>query len=153
MVGAVPWASKERASNRTHNVWTSNNIWSSVFGVLPAVKMRGVAEGEYLHQDFFIIMDRLFGTLDQRINAWKKVLDKNNGICCGIGKNKEVFLQILKERMIVAYDLAVAFMYLHENRSVATINFHHQFAVLFLCPSPLLFRAYKNSCLYLQIGV
>ena len=78
--------------------------------------MRGVAAGEYLHQDFFIIMDRLFGTLDQRVNAWKKVLSQNSGMCCGFGKNNEVFLQVLKERMIVAYDLAVAFMYLHENR-------------------------------------
>jgi len=80
--------------------------------------MRGVASGEYLHQDFFIIMDRLFGTLDQRIKAWKKVLTKHSGGCCGCGKDNDVFLQILKERMIVAYDLAVAFMYLHENRLV-----------------------------------
>lgn len=77
--------------------------------------MRGVASGEYLHQDFFIIMDRLFGTLDQRVNAWKRVLKKNSGFC-GVGKNHKVFHQVLKERMIVAYDLAVAFMYLHENR-------------------------------------
>jgi len=82
------------------------------------VKMRGVAAGDYLHQDFFIIMDRLFGTLDQRANAWKKLLAKNSGCLCGIGKNHEVFHQVLKERMIVAYDLAVAFMYLHENRLV-----------------------------------
>ena len=52
----------------------------------------------------------------QRANAWRKLLAKNSGCCCGIGKNKEVFHQVLKERMIVAYDLAVAFMYLHENR-------------------------------------
>merc|ERR1719491_714822 len=71
------------------------------------VKMRGVAAGDYLHQDFFIIMDRLFGTLDQRANAWKKLLAKNSGCLCGIGKNHEVFHQVLKERMIVAYDLAV----------------------------------------------
>ncbi|CAB9498375.1 Inhibitor of nuclear factor kappa-B kinase subunit beta [Seminavis robusta] len=82
------------------------------------VKMRGVAAGSYLNQDFFIVMDRLFGTLDQRINAWKKLLSKNSGCCCGFGKNHEVFMQVLKERMIVAYDLAVAFMYLHENRLV-----------------------------------
>jgi len=80
--------------------------------------MRGVADGEYLNPDFFIVMDRLFGTLDQRLNAWKKVLDKNSGVCCGIGQNHDVFRQILKERMIVAYDLAVDFMYLHENRLV-----------------------------------
>lgn len=82
------------------------------------VKMRGVAAGDYLHQDFFIIMDRLFGTLDQRVNAWRKVLQQNSGKCCGFGKNNDVFTQVLKERMIVAYDLAVAFMYLHENRLV-----------------------------------
>ena len=33
--------------------------------LIGSVKMRGVADGEYLHQDFFIVMDRLFGTLDQ----------------------------------------------------------------------------------------
>ena len=83
---------------------------------LSIVKMRGVAIGPYCHQDFFIIMDRLFGTLDQRINAWKKVLNEHSGNCCGFGKNMDCFHQILKERMIVAYDLAAAFMYLHENR-------------------------------------
>ena len=37
--------------------------------------MRGVAEGDYLHQDFFIIMDRLFGTLDQVSTGLQRLRD------------------------------------------------------------------------------
>lgn len=119
---------------------------------LIAVKMRGVAAGEYLHQDFFFIMDRLFGTLDQRVNAWRALLKKNSGFC-GFGKNKDIFHQVLKERMIVAYDLAVAFMYLHENRSVLAshpisfgravcLSHSHHLAVL-IVPFRLVYRDIK----------
>jgi serine/threonine protein kinase len=34
-------------------------------------KLRAVADTNPFHQDFFIVIDRLFGTLDDRINDWK----------------------------------------------------------------------------------
>jgi len=87
------------------------------------IKMRGMAQGELVHEDFFIILDRLHETLDEKINGWFKQ-DKKNHRCggllgtMGIGLNKEATKELLQERLTVSYDLAAAFMYLHENRLV-----------------------------------
>ena len=72
-----------------------------------------------MNKDFFIIMDRLHGTLDQRINTWYHDEKRHHGSVFGIiGKNKKFLRDLLIERMTVAYDLAAAFMYLHENRLI-----------------------------------
>lgn len=74
-----------------------------------------------MHEDFFIILDRLHETLDEKINEWFKQ-DKKNHRCggllgsMGIGLNKEASKELLLEQLTVSYDLAAAFMYLHENR-------------------------------------
>lgn len=57
-------------------------------------------------------------TLDQKINEWSKHLKKNSGHFLGIGKRPLLLKELLVERMTVAYDLAAAFFYLHENRLV-----------------------------------
>lgn len=71
-----------------------------------------------IDKDFFIILDRLHGTLDQRINTWYHLEKKHQGSVFGLGKNKKMLRELMIERMTVAYDLAAAFMYLHENRLV-----------------------------------
>jgi len=71
-----------------------------------------------LDKDFFIIMDRLHSTLDQRINTWYHEEKRHHGSVFGIGKNKKLLRELMIERMTIAYDLAAAFMYLHENRLV-----------------------------------
>ena len=80
------------------------------------IKIRGVCDGNMLQKDFFFIMDRLYGTLDQRMSHWSKRAKKAGGGVMGIGKNKVALKQLLLERMIVGYDRAAALMYLHENR-------------------------------------
>jgi len=69
-------------------------------------------------KDFFIIMDRLHGTLDGRINKWYHEDKRHHGHVFGLGKNKKLMRALMIERMTIAYDLAAAFMYLHENRLV-----------------------------------
>ena len=84
------------------------------------VKMRGMASGDLVSGDFFIILDRLFGTLTHRMNEWHADKKKNSGkkFLGGLGKNKDALKKNLVDRMTVAYDLAAAFFYLHENRLV-----------------------------------
>jgi serine/threonine protein kinase len=64
------------------------------------------------------VMDRLYGTLDQRINQWRKKQKECTGGFLGLGKKKSMLKELLVDRMTVAYDLAAAFFYLHENRCV-----------------------------------
>jgi len=78
-----------------------------------------MASGPTVDEYFFIILDRLFQTLDQKINDWFKVAKRNTGkFPFGLGKKKKALNQLMVDRMTVAYDLAAAFFYLHENRYV-----------------------------------
>ena len=93
-------------------VYSDSSLWAFV------VKMRGIAKGNIVDKDFFIILDRLHGTLDQRIITWRREHKRHQGSVFGIGKHKKVLRDLMIERMTVAYDLAAAFMYLHENRLI-----------------------------------
>jgi hypothetical protein len=57
-------------------------------------------------------MDRLYGTLENKLDAWERELAMNKG-CCGNVKTNNVTKELLKERLLVAYDLSTAFNYLH----------------------------------------
>ena len=79
--------------------------------------MRGMCAGPLVSDDFFIILDRLYETLDKRMRKWHTQNKKNmKGICFGLCKKKQPIMDLMVERMMVAYDLAAAFFYLHENR-------------------------------------
>lgn len=80
------------------------------------VKMRAVGSGPSLHHNFFIVMDRLYQTLDKRVKEWRDAHRSAKGNIFGIGAKKEELRTLLLERMVVAYDLASAFEYMHENR-------------------------------------
>lgn len=88
--------------------------------------MRGYSTGPMLRRDFFIIMDRLYETLDQRIQSWGAELHPHgeSGIlktlfgCRGGSKeqNEDLEHTILLQRFMAAYDLASAFTYMHQNK-------------------------------------
>lgn len=80
--------------------------------------MRGFASGPFLDPRFFIVMDRLYEILDAKIKRWAETESKHSGGLLGILGNKPVLNQLLIERLIVAYDLAAAFCYMHDNRYV-----------------------------------
>lgn len=82
------------------------------------VKMRGMSTGPMLDSGFFIIMDRLYETLMQKMHVWGDRKSKNRGKLFGIGANKSELDQLMVERMTVAYDLAAAFWYMHEHKLV-----------------------------------
>ena len=78
--------------------------------------MRGLAKGNLVDKDFFIILDRLHETLDERVKTWHSNEKRHKGVAFGLGKNPTILRQMLVDRMTVAYDLASAFWYLHENK-------------------------------------
>jgi serine/threonine protein kinase len=49
---------------------------------------------------------------------WRKTEKNCKGFMLGLGKKRHVLKELLVERMTVAYDLAAALFYLHENRLV-----------------------------------
>jgi len=79
------------------------------------IKIRAIATTEYLHKDFFVILDRLYNTLEKEIDKWGSKQRKNSvmgKILDMKGKKKK---NLLIDKLNVAYDLASALSYLHGN--------------------------------------
>ncbi|KAG7349944.1 protein kinase domain containing protein [Nitzschia inconspicua] len=79
------------------------------------VKMRGYSNTPRLSLDTFIVMDRLYGTLDERMQTWIQTNAMYKG-CCGMTKDSVATQDLLKERLLVAYDLSVALAHMHSLR-------------------------------------
>jgi hypothetical protein len=93
----------------------------TLFYMCILVKIRAVAAGkDIVRDDFFIIMDCLQCTLDQKLwSEWPRAQKEHGGKFCGlIGRNKETMKSLLVTRMTVAYDLARAFSYMHDHQLV-----------------------------------
>ena len=67
-------------------------------------------------------MDRLYGTLNDMIATWKKEYSGVKGKLFGIGADKVSIHELVLERMKVAYDLAVAFDFMHSKKYVTRGN-------------------------------
>ena len=87
----------------------------AVFNHPHILKLRGLGSTGYLHEEFFILLDRLYNTLEAQCKKWslrlhttsfKKLMDIK-------GKYKKDFLL---ERMAIAYDIAAAVHHMHENK-------------------------------------
>lgn len=77
------------------------------------VKMRAVAYGSPYDPDYFLILDKLYDTLHQRILKWKK---RKIGGVFGAKKKKQMAFWI--ERVTVGYDLANGLKYMHKNKVI-----------------------------------
>lgn len=93
--------------------------------------MRGQSTGPVLQRNNFIVLDRLYETLDERIKQWenelypdgrpgvmKKLLSRQRRSKTSKQAQEQREHDILLQRMIVAYDLAAAFSYMHQNKYV-----------------------------------
>jgi len=76
------------------------------------IKMRAMSMGDMCHPNAFIILDRLYDTLQDRIEQWKK--RDSNGINKLFDFQKKRQKQFFAERLTVAYDVASALAYLHD---------------------------------------
>eukprot|EP00934_Nitzschia_sp_Nitz4_P001057 Nitzschia sp. Nitz4//scaffold161_size51353//39683//41162//NITZ4_006956-RA/size51353-augustus-gene-0.52-mRNA-1//-1//CDS//3329537933//1057//frame0 len=76
------------------------------------IKMRAVEAGEPISPDYFIVLDRLYDILPDRLRKWKK--RKGGGLkkLLDVGGKKATAFWL--ERLAVAYDIACALNYLHE---------------------------------------
>jgi len=93
--------------------------------------MRGYSAGPMLDGHSFIVLDRLYETLDQKIVEWRNDSKELHSVVKKAGALKSMFSSgssaakkhrqeaehdLLLKRMLVAYDLASAFTYMHQNK-------------------------------------
>lgn len=80
------------------------------------IRMRGAA-GQPGGPSFMIMMDRLYQTLEQKIDQWKseEILEQRG--CVGLWKKPQrVWAHAVLERMEMAYDISRALNFLHEHK-------------------------------------
>lgn len=86
------------------------------------IKMRAIASVHPCSDRFFIVLDRLYETLTDRIESWRKSTKKQRGVSgtfrrLSIGeKGKRLKETMFVERLMVAHDVSSAMDYLHKNR-------------------------------------
>lgn len=81
------------------------------------VKMRALSTVDPCNENFFIIMDRLYDTLEKRIEKWRKRHKAAFSIVGRVTDRKGLkVLALLEERVVAAYDISSAFEYLHSHK-------------------------------------
>jgi len=79
------------------------------------IKMRAVGEVDMFDKNYFIVLDRLYDTLDEQIEHWKEELRRSTS-CIAMfmrgSKNKKK--RLFAERLTVARNIATAVNYLHD---------------------------------------
>jgi len=79
------------------------------------IKMRAISSTHPCSDQFFIVLDRLYETLTERIGIWKTATKKLKGLRDVMGHRKE---EEFAKRMMVAHDICAALGFLHSNRVV-----------------------------------
>ncbi len=85
------------------------------------IKLRGIAHGSDIlsHKDSFILLDRLYDTLESRIRKWKLLDQKLSGIRRLFrDKTRIQRKQLWMDRISFAYDLSSALAYLHSKHVI-----------------------------------
>ena len=83
------------------------------------VKMRAISTVGAFDENFFICMDRLYDTLEQRLVKWKSRKAHSSGLAGKLADRKGSKAQsLMEDRLVAAFDLSSAFEYLHSRNIV-----------------------------------
>jgi serine/threonine protein kinase len=77
------------------------------------IKMRALAKISPYNDDYFIVMDRLYDTLESKIVKWDKQQKRIRGVGKLFDRKGEKTKNLMEERIVAAYDLSDALGYLH----------------------------------------
>lgn len=79
------------------------------------IRMRAVADCSPFDDGYFLVLDRLYGTLDDRLSVWEKEETKAKGLMNKLsGKSKKKITKSILKRLVVAYDISGAMMHFHK---------------------------------------
>ena len=83
------------------------------------VKMRSLSHVDPYDPGFFIVMDRLYDTLEKRLEKWKSRNSRCTGLAGKLGDRKGTKAQsLMEDRLVAAFDLSSAYEYLHSRNIV-----------------------------------
>jgi len=83
------------------------------------IRMRAVSDCSPYEGGFFVVLDRLYCTLEQRELVWREKEQHARSIVSLLrGKSKEKLDMYLLKRLLVAYDICCAMMHFHRNNII-----------------------------------
>lgn len=83
------------------------------------VKVRAFAHVSPFHDEYFIMMDRLYDTMESRITKWAKKVKQNSGLGGRMFDRKGLKKKKLwEDKIMAAFDLSSALGYLHGRKIV-----------------------------------
>lgn len=77
------------------------------------IKMRAVANSSAFDDGYFIVLDRLYDTLETRVRKWKSALKKTKGVRGALGGGKKKAQEVILEKIGSAHDVSCAMVYMH----------------------------------------
>lgn len=77
------------------------------------IKMRAVANVDAFNDGYFIVLDRLYDTLETRVRKWKSALKKTKGIRGSLSGGKKKATEVILEKIGTAHDISSAMVYMH----------------------------------------
>ncbi|KAL3909831.1 MAG: hypothetical protein SGILL_007929, partial [Bacillariaceae sp.] len=77
------------------------------------IKMRALAKISPYNDNYFIVMDRLYDTLESKIVKWDKQAKRSKGVGKLFDRKGDKTKALLEERLVAAFDLSSALGYLH----------------------------------------
>jgi len=77
------------------------------------IRLRAVADCDPCHKDYFIVLDRLYDTLEDRVKKWLSRRNRCTGLAKITDRSGAKASQLYEERIVAAYDLASAIEHLH----------------------------------------
>jgi serine/threonine protein kinase len=83
------------------------------------VKMRSLSHVDPYDPGFFIVMDRLYDTLEKRLEKWKARNGRCTGLAGRLGDRKGTkALSLMEDRLVAAFDLSSAYEHLHSRNII-----------------------------------
>ncbi len=81
------------------------------------ITMRAIGANGMIKPDYFIILDRLYDTLEARIPKWRLQSKKARSFTNKMMKTSHAKLdELMETKLSYGYDLAGAFEYMHKNK-------------------------------------
>jgi serine/threonine protein kinase len=83
------------------------------------IKLRSFGTSSPFHEDYFIVMDRLYHSLEKRITVWERRQRRSIGLAGKIIDRKGTKrMKLYEERIVAAFDLSAAIDYCHKQRII-----------------------------------
>ena len=79
------------------------------------IKMRGFSTSPPCSEDFFIMLDRLYHTLGERIERWRKQNKSLSSLLSSSKRRKRKKQELLNQKLCVSHDIGSALRFLHSH--------------------------------------